>query len=103
MSCSWASATTGTRRRGRRGIPWSPWATTAPLVAVVGPFNGHRRMTLTPPVIDRARRVLWLVAGAEKAPILARLLAADPSIPASRVPRERALVLADEAAFAGRH
>jgi 6-phosphogluconolactonase len=74
-----------------------------PAVAIVGPFNGHLRMTLTPPVIDRARRVLWLIEGATKAPVLARLLTADPSIPASRVPRERALVLADEAAAADAH
>jgi 6-phosphogluconolactonase len=74
-----------------------------PDVAVVGPYRGHRRMTLTPPVVDRARRVLWLVSGAGKAVALARLLAGDPAIPASRVPSERALILADEAAAAGPH
>jgi 6-phosphogluconolactonase len=72
-----------------------------PLVAVVGPFNGYLRMTLTPPVIDRARRVMWLVAGSGKAEVLARLLAGDRTIPATRVPRERALVLAEEAAAGG--
>jgi 6-phosphogluconolactonase len=67
-------------------------------VAVVGPFNGYRRMTLTPPPVNRAGRILWLVDGAAKAPALARLLDGDPSIPASRVRREGAVVLATRSA-----
>jgi 6-phosphogluconolactonase len=55
-------------------------------------------MTLTFPLIDRARGILWVVTGADKAPMLARLRAGDPSIPAGRVRRDRALVLADRAA-----
>lgn len=57
-----------------------------------------QRMTLTFPALDRARRRLWLVTGAEKQAMLARLRAGDRSIPAGRVERERALVLADAAA-----
>lgn len=71
-------------------------------VAVVGPFNGYRRMTLTPPAVNRARRILWLVDGAGKAPVLARLLEGDPTIPASRVRREGAIVLASADAAPGR-
>ena len=71
---------------------------TATPVAVTEPYLGHRRMTLTFPVLDRARRVLWVVTGAEKASILRRLRAGDPTIPAARVERGRALVLADRAA-----
>jgi 6-phosphogluconolactonase len=67
-------------------------------VAVTGVYQGRRRLTLTYPVLNRARRVLWLVTGAEKVGMLARLRAADPSIPAGRVNQERALVLADRAA-----
>ena len=63
-----------------------------------GAYQGRRRMTLTYPVLDRARRVLWLVTGAEKVPMLGRLRAGDRSIPAGRVSQERALVLADRAA-----
>jgi 6-phosphogluconolactonase len=67
-------------------------------VAVTGIRNGRRRMTLTRPVLGRARRILWQVAGAGKARALERLLAGDPGIPAGRVRREGALVVADEAA-----
>jgi 6-phosphogluconolactonase len=67
-------------------------------VAPTGIYRGRRRMTLTYPVINRARRVLWLVTGGEKAGMLARLRDGDGSIPAGRVRRDRALVLADRAA-----
>jgi 6-phosphogluconolactonase len=67
-------------------------------VAVTGLYAGRRRMTLTYPVIDRARRILWVVTGAEKAPVLPRLLAGDPAIPAGRIRADRALALADAAA-----
>ena len=67
-------------------------------VALTGIYQGRRRMTLTYPVLSRARRVLWLVAGADKSAALARLRAGDLSIPASRVSTANALVLADTAA-----
>jgi 6-phosphogluconolactonase len=70
-------------------------------VALTGVYQGRRRMTLTFPTLERARAVLWLVAGAEKRDALARLLAGDASIPAGRVDVDDALVLADEAAAAG--
>ncbi len=67
-------------------------------VALTGVYQGRRRMTLTYPVLNRARGILWLVTGAEKASMLARLCAGDTSIPAGRVRQEQALVLADQAA-----
>ena len=67
-------------------------------VAPTGVYRGRRRMTLTYPVINRSRRVLWLVAGSEKAEMLRRLRDADPSIPAGRVLGDRALLLVDRAA-----
>lgn len=67
-------------------------------VAVTGIYQGRRRITLTYPILNRARRVLWLVTGSDKAGMLLRLLEADPSIPAGNVNQERALVLADRAA-----
>lgn len=67
-------------------------------VAVTGIYQGRRRMTLTYPIIDRSRRVLWLATGAEKAGMLARLQAGDTSIPAGRVSADHAVILADRAA-----
>ena len=68
------------------------------LVAVTGPYQGHRRMTLTYPALARAGQIMWLVTGADKAEPLARLLAGDRSIPAGRVEAGASLVLADTAA-----
>ena len=67
-------------------------------VALTGVYQGWRRMTLTYPVINRSRRILWLVTGSGKAGMLRRLRDADPSIPAGRILGDRALVLADRAA-----
>jgi 6-phosphogluconolactonase len=67
-------------------------------VATSGIYQGRRRMTLTFPALDRSRRVLWLATGGEKTAMLARLRAGDASIPAGRVRRERAIVIADRAA-----
>jgi len=67
-------------------------------VTLTGVYQGRRRMTLTYPVLNRARRVLWVVTGGEKAGMLGRLSAGDPSIPAGRVRQDRALLLADRAA-----
>jgi 6-phosphogluconolactonase len=69
-------------------------------VAVTDPYQGRRRMTLTFPIINRSRLVLWLVTGGEKAEALVRLRDGDRSIPASRVRQNGALVLADRAAAA---
>jgi len=70
-------------------------------VALTAAYQGRRRMTLTYPLLGRARRILWLVTGGEKAAMLARLRAGDTSIPAGRVERSRAWLLADRAAAAG--
>jgi len=64
-------------------------------------YQGHPRMTLTYPAIDAARRILFLVTGAEKQDALGKLLAGDPSIPAGRVKNDEIIVIADEAAAGG--
>ncbi len=69
-------------------------------VALTGVYQSRRRMTLTYPVLDRARRILWLVTGADKAEPLRRLRDHDPSIPAGRVCPDNAIVIADQAAAA---
>lgn len=68
-------------------------------VALTGSYQGRRRMTLTYPVLNRARRVLWLITGEDKAAMLVRLRSGDPSIPAGRVRQDHARVVADRAAL----
>jgi 6-phosphogluconolactonase len=69
-------------------------------VAATGPYRGFRRITLTVPVLDRARCVLWLVCGARKSDVLARLANGVGGIPAALVSRDRAWIVADEPAAA---
>jgi 6-phosphogluconolactonase len=69
-------------------------------VALTGIYQGRRRMTLTYPVLNRSRRIVWLVTGREKAEMLARLCRGDQSIPAGRISQDQALVLADHEASA---
>ena len=58
-------------------------------VAVTGIYQGRQRMTLTYPIINRARRILWVVTGADKTAMLRRLFDGDESIPAGRVSRRQ--------------
>ncbi len=67
-------------------------------VALTRVYQGRRRMTLTYSVLNRSRRVLWVVTGSEKVDMLRRLREGDGSIPAGRVRQDQALVLADRAA-----
>jgi 6-phosphogluconolactonase len=67
-------------------------------VAVTGSYQQRQRMTLTYPALNRARRVLWVVTGSDKAAMMGRLLAGDPSIPAGRVRQDRAVLFTDLAA-----
>lgn len=67
-------------------------------VALTGVYQGRRRMTLTYPILNRSRHILWVVTGCEKATMLARLLGGDTTIPAGRVNPTAARILADRAA-----
>ncbi len=72
-------------------------------VAAGGPPPATHRVTLTLPVLNSARAVVFLVSGGDKVSVLARILACsdpDPTLPASLVrPRDGELLwLADRAA-----
>jgi 6-phosphogluconolactonase len=67
-------------------------------VAITEVYQGRQRMTLTYPILNRSRKILWVVTGAEKVPMLKRLQDGDISIPAGRIRRDPALILADRAA-----
>jgi 6-phosphogluconolactonase len=69
-------------------------------VGLTGVYMGRRRMTLTYPVLNRSRRILWLMTGAEKVTMLPRLLEGDTTIPSGRISRDQAVVMADQAAAA---
>lgn len=68
-------------------------------VAPSGPYQGQRRLTLTYPMLNRARCVLWLVSGADKRDAATRLRAGDAAIPAGRVRNAHAWLLGDAAAL----
>jgi 6-phosphogluconolactonase len=60
-------------------------------VGVTGIYQGRRRMTLTYPILNRSRRVLWIVTGSEKTQMLVRLHQGDQTIPTGRVRQDRGL------------
>ncbi len=67
-------------------------------VAISGPYQGHRRMTLTFPILNRAEALIWLVTGDTKAEVLRRLISGDTNFPAGRVGRDRAVIVVDKPA-----
>lgn len=68
-------------------------------VAISNPYQGHRRMTLTYPILNRAEMIIWLVTGDAKASVLQRFIAGDALLPASRIRRDRATIVADKPAM----
>jgi 6-phosphogluconolactonase len=67
------------------------------VAVTAGEYEGHRRMTLTYPELNAARRILWLTIGEKAREPLAKLLAGDTSIPAGRVENDEMTVIADDA------
>ncbi|MGZ4275271.1 MAG: 6-phosphogluconolactonase [Solirubrobacteraceae bacterium] len=60
------------------------------------------RVSLTLRKLNEARRILLVVTGADKAPVLARVIAGpDPQVPASLLDRGRLEIIADEEALHG--
>ena len=55
-------------------------------------------MTLTYPILNRSRRILWVVTGSEKIEMLVRLRNKDATIPAGRIRQDHAILLADRSA-----
>lgn len=70
-------------------------------VAITGSYRGLRRMSLTFPIINRARRRVFLVTGGDKRAALERLVTGDSTIVASRVTTRETLIFVDENAFPG--
>jgi 6-phosphogluconolactonase/glucosamine-6-phosphate isomerase/deaminase len=67
-------------------------------VELVPPFNGRRRMTLTPAVVNSARVRVVLATGAAKRPVITRWLHGDRTLPIATVKRSGTTVYLDPAA-----
>jgi 6-phosphogluconolactonase len=61
-------------------------------------YQGRHRMTLTYPVLDRAREILWLIDGAAKADMLPRVKRGDTALPAGRVRNPNSVAIVDREA-----
>jgi 6-phosphogluconolactonase len=64
-------------------------------VGVSRVYEGHRRLTLTLPVLNSARMIAWFAVGAKRREVLGRLRDDDESIAASHVRRDNAVVFSD--------
>ncbi len=64
-------------------------------------YQGRIRMTLTYPLLNAAKQLLWIVTGSEKQEMVKRLIQQDPSIPAGSIRQENALLMVDQAAMEG--
>lgn len=69
------------------------WVTTA------GPYQGHRRMTMTYPTINAGRLLVWQITGAEKAAAVRQGLQGR-GVPASKIRRNDVIVIATRDAAA---
>lgn len=67
-------------------------------VELVPPFNGRRRMTLTPSVVNTARARVVLATGAAKRSAITRWVHGDRSLPIASVKRTATTVFLDPAA-----
>ena len=70
-------------------FPGSPVEVTEPVIAVTADYQGRpaNRITLTPLVLNGARKILFLISGASKAEALRRVLNGDSQVqfPAARI------------------
>jgi 6-phosphogluconolactonase len=64
-------------------------------VGVSRVYEGHRRLTLTLPVLNSARTIVWFAVGARRRDVLKRLRDGDQAIPAGHVQRDRAVAFTD--------
>lgn len=64
-------------------------------VGISGEYQGTYRLTLTRPILDRARLTVWLVQGSGKRDALRRLLDGDTTIPAALLQPQQSIIVAD--------
>lgn len=76
-------------------VPGDPALSNPDPVCWAGPYQGTRRMTLGFSTLRRARAVLFVVTGPEKAEALAGLIGGDPDCVAARLGHPRTHLLTD--------
>lgn len=59
------------------------------------PYQGRIRMSLTYPLINRAKEILWVITGNEKREMFERFLSKDQDIPAGKINQKNAVVFTD--------
>lgn len=69
-------------------------------VGLSGVQLGRRRMTLTYPILNRSRQILWMISGSGKSDMVQHLCEGDTRIPAGRIKNERIQLYLDVAAAA---
>ena len=67
-------------------------------MAATDSYQGHERVTMTYPMLNRSSCVVWLVTGESKRAALSALLRDNPRIPASHVRCNRSIIVADQSA-----
>jgi 6-phosphogluconolactonase len=83
-------------------FPGHPMATAEGVAVAVhdSPKPPPDRVSLTLAKLNESRRIVLLVTGADKAPMLARVIAGpDPAVPASLLDRDKLEIIADTAAL----
>jgi len=65
------------------------------------PYQERLRMTMTYPLLNRAKKLLWIVTGSEKREMLQQLLKQNHNIPAGKVAQTAAVGYVDQAAMDG--
>ncbi len=79
-------------------VPGDPVVDEVESVALSGEYQGRRRMTLTPPVVNGARHRLVLATGADKATSMRGWLLRNGALPIERLHRSGTVVVLDAAA-----
>ena len=67
-------------------------------VGLTGEYRGSCRMTLTKPILNKAKALLWVVSGESKADAYKKFVNKNLSIPASMLDQNISTVLIDESA-----
>jgi len=72
-------------------FPMQPVSQEEVVLETTHPDHPHHRITLGPKTLIQAERLILVVTGTDKKPLLPRLLSLDPTLPISEIVRKRSL------------